>query len=415
MTTLTIDDIKATIEVIFKQRVANLFKIGTKGRVLFALKNTGVASLYSHVANTQAYYTKTPLAVGVMVYSDDDCTTEVGAIEEYTAETSFVIGSNTYSISSENTIVEHGFRKRVFGSAVFKLNADEAKLEKQIKQIFNGGVVEVTVLEYSNNLPSVAEQLDLINWNWLFTTESDEQTTVASYCKEKERFGLVYNLESDSMFVVSCDNPSAVMNDDDETVINTVDILPILVGVIAGCPYTQSISYKVFNELKSVELPSTIKFGQCTLYNEEEGVRVANPVNTLLTLTENKTEDMKSITIAEGMQRLKEDVIYAFRTGYKGKYKNKYDNQCLFFSACNYYLEQLEELGVLDPDYDNHVDVNVAKQRQMWIASGKPADEINSMKDMEIKKLTYKKMVYPLINAKFLDAIEGMSMEVEMY
>ena len=371
--------------------------------------------MFSHVASSNTYYTKSPLAVGVVVYSDNACETTVGTIDEYTAGTSFSIGSNTYSITSENTIVTHGFRKRVFGSAVFNLDSDEATLEKQIKQIFNGGVVEVTVLEYSNNLSSVVEQLDLIDWNWLFTTESNEQTTVASYCKERKRFGLVYNLQSDSMYVVSCDNPSAVMADDDETVINTVEILPILVGVIAGCPYTQSISYKVFNELKSVELPSTIKYGQCTLYNEEEGVRVANPVNTLLTLTENVTEDMTSITIAEGMQRLKEDVIYAFRTGYKGKYKNKYDNQCLFFSACNYYLEQLEELGVLDPEYNNHVDVNVAKQRQMWIAVGKDPDEINSMKDIEIKKLTFKKMIFPLVKAKFLDAIEGMSMEVDMY
>lgn len=352
MPTMTIDDIKATIEVIFKQRVANLIKIGTKGRVLMCVKNSSLTD---------------------------------------------------------------SFRLRVFGSAVFDLESSEDTLEKQIKQIFNGGAIEVNVLEYKTTLSSVVEQINVLKWDWIFTTDEDEQTTVASYCKEKKRFGLVYNLQSDSMYVVSCDNPSAVMADDDETVINTVEILPILVGVIAGCPYTQSISYKVFTELKSVELPSTIRFGQCTLYNEEEGVRVANPVNTLLTLTENVTEDMKSIAIVEGMQRLKEDIIYAFRTAYKGKYKNKYDNQCLFFSACNYYLEQLEELGVLDPEFDNHVDVNVAKQRQMWIAVGKDPDEINSMKDIEIKKLTFKNMVYPLVNAKFLDAIEGMSMEVDMY
>lgn len=348
--TLTIDDIKATIEVIFKQRVANLIKVGTKGRVLFCVKNTSLTD---------------------------------------------------------------AFRLRVFTSAVFDLESGEDELEKQIKQIFNGGVVEVDVLEYKTTLSSVVEQIDVLKWNWIFTTDSTAQTTVASYCKEKQRFGLVYNLQSDSMFVVSCNNPSALMADGTE--IETVELLPILVGVIAGCPYTESISYKVFNELKSVELPSTILEGQCTLYNEEEGVRVASPVNTLLTLTENVTEDMKSIAIVEGMQRLKEDIIYAFRTGYMGRYKNKYDNQCLFLSAVNYYLEQLEDLGVLDPDYDNKVDIDVAKQRQMWIASGKDPDEINSMKDIEIKKLTYKKMIFPLVNAKFLDAIEGMSMTVEMY
>ena len=68
-----------------------------------------------------------------------------------------------------------------------------------------------------------------------------------------------------------------------------------------------------------------------------------------------------------------------------------------------------------DDAFQNKVDVNVKKQRQMWIAVGKDADEINKMSDMAIKKLTFKKMIYPLVNAKFLDAIEGMSMEVEMY
>lgn len=413
MANLTIDDIKTTIEVIFKQRVASLIAVGTKGRVLFCRKNENVAKLYSHVSSATTYYTKSILAVGVTVYSNADCTTEVGKITEYDDE-SFKIGENSYSLTSKNSIEKHGSKLRVFGSAVFSLD-NEAELEKQIKQIFNGGAVEVNVLEYSKNLSDVVEQINVINWNWLFTTDSTEQTTVASYCKEKKKFGLVYNLQSDSMYVVSCDNPSAVMADDNETVLNTVEILPILVGVIAGCPYDKSISYKVFNELKSVELPSEIRYGQCTLYNEEEGVRVASAVNTLVTLGENITEDMKSICIVEGMQRLKEDIIYAFRTGYKGKYKNKYDNQCLFFSACNYYLEQLEDLGILDPEYDNHVDVNVKKQRQMWIAVGKDADEINKMSDMAIKKLTFKKMIYPLVNAKFLDAIEGMSMEVEMH
>lgn len=413
MAKLTLEDIKATIEVIFKQRVANLIAVGTKGRVLFCAKNTSVAKLYSHTSD-ETYYTLQPLNVGVVVYSDETCETAVGEITDYNAGVSFVIGEQVYELSTENVILGHGSRLRSFGSAVFSLDGEE-QLEKQIKQIFNGGAVEVNVLEYSKDIASVVEELKLLNWNWIFTTDVDEQDTIVSFCKENKRFGLVYNRQADSMWVVSCNNPSAVLADDDATVINTVELLPILVGVIAGCPYDKSISYKVFNELKSVAMPIEIQYGQCTLYNEEEGVRVASPVNTLVTLGENITEDMKSICIVEGMKRLDEDIVFAFRTGYKGKYKNKYDNQCLFFSAVNYYLEQLEELGILDPEYDNHVDVNVKKQRQMWIAVGKDADEINKMSDLEIKKLTFKDMVYPLVDAKFLNAIEGMIMEVEMY
>ena len=58
-----------------------------------------------------------------------------------------------------------------------------------------------------------------------------------------------------------------------------------------------------------------------------EGVRVANPVNTLSTLGTDKTEDMKSITIVEGMKRFDTDVKYTFRTSYKGRYKNSKDDR----------------------------------------------------------------------------------------
>ena len=82
-------------------------------------------------------------------------------------------------------------------------------------------------------------------------------------------------------------------------------------------------------------------------------------------------------------------------------------------------LKDLELLGnakaTYTQTYNNTVAINTDRVRELWIASGKDPDEINNMSDLEIKKLTYKKMVYPLVNAKFLDAIEGMSMEVEMY
>lgn len=350
MTNLELKDIMATISVVFKQRVANLIKVGAKGKVLFCRKN----------------------------------------------ET-----------------LKEAFRVSTYGSAVFDLGEAEKNIEAQIKRVFNGGAIKVIVLEYKTTLVSVVEQIKLLKWDWIFSIEEADQDTVVSFCKENEKFGLVYNKKADSMFVASINNPSATLIDG--TVVSKYDLLPILIGVIAGCAYDKSISYKVFSELKSVEIPSVIENGFVTLYNEEEGVRVASPVNTLLTLGENITEDMKSIAIVEGMQRLKADIVYAFRTAYKGKYKNHYDDQCLFYSACNYYLETLAEMRILDPEYENKVDTNIAKQKQMWIASGKNADEINSLSDLEVKKLTYKNVVYPLVNAKFLDAIEGMEMTVEMY
>ena len=171
----------------------------------------------------------------------------------------------------------------------------------------------------------------------------------------------------------------------------------------------------VLTELESVELPETIKETQFTLYNEEEGVRVANPVNTLSTLGANKTEDMKSITIMEGIKRFDTDVKYAFRTGYKGRYKNKYDNQQLFISAAKGYINDLEKNDILDEEYNNNIFVDTDRMRELWIASGKDEDEINALSDLEVSKLTYKKLIALKADVKFLNAIEACEITVEMF
>ena len=124
---------------------------------------------------------------------------------------------------------------------------------------------------------------------------------------------------------------------------------------------------------------------------------------------------MKSICIVEGMRRLKKDVKYAFKNTYKGNYKNNYDNQCLLICAVNAYLKELEKLQILDPSYDNKCDVDVATQREKWIAVGKPEAEINGLTDQEIRELTYKDMVFLLLDVKFLNAMEGLQATVEMY
>lgn len=347
---LELKDIMATIKVAFKQRLAELIKVGSKGTVLVTVKNAA--------------------------------------------------------------LVDTGYEISTYKSAVFEIK-DNKTLESKIKQIFKGGVKKVIVLEYANTFASVIDVVKKeLHWNWLVCLEETEQESVANYCKENKSFGLVYNQKSDSIYVCSINNPAAKLADTDETEITGMDLLPIVVGVIAGCPYSKSISYKVFSELASVTLPEEIEYGQITLYNEEEGVRVASPVNTLTSTGDEFTEDMKSITIAEAMKRLEEDLVYAFRTGYKGKYKNDYDHQLLYISAVDYYFTQLVELGVLDGNYNNTIDIDVETQRALWKAQGKDADEWS---DQQVKETTYKNMFYPLLNVKFLDAIEGMEMTVEMF
>ena len=352
--TLELKDILETCTIIFRQRVANLIRMGNKGKLLMIRKNAEL---------------------------------------------------------------EEDFKVSEFKSAIFEL--ENKDLETKIKQAQKYSPSKLILFEYKDSLTSVIEELKKIKFDWFLSTEENDQESIASHAKENEIFALVYNIQADSKWVHSVNNPSAKLANGatikNSSKITGLDLLPMVAGLCAGCPYDMSISGFTLTELESVDMPENIIEGQITLYNEEEGVRIASPVNTLTTVSKNNTEDMKSITIMEGIKRFDTDVKYAFRTGYKGKYKNKYDNQQLFISAALGFINELEKADILDEEYNNTVKINTDRLRELWIASGKNEDEINAMSELDIAKLTFKKKMCLKFDVKFLDAIEACEIEVEMY
>lgn len=352
--TTTLDDLKAPIEVVFEQIVANKIKMGDKGRMLFLYKNTEISGTY---------------------------------------------------------------RLNEYKSAVLSLT--DKTLEKYIKQLFKGGCRRVMVLEYNDEISDVTDVLEAQknNFDWLCSADSDAQTDIVAWAKENERFAMTYNNQADSIYVASVANPSAVLKNDDGTTstLTGYQLIPIVAGVACGCPYNMSITYKIFDELKEVTQPATYNESQITLYVEEEGIRIANPVNTLQTLNSTQTEDMKNLTIAEGMQRIKQDLTKAFRLSYKGKYKNNYDNQNLYYAAVKHgYIKKLTETGIeiLDRNYSNDIYTDVDAQRAAWLERGK--SEAAEWDEETVKKNTISNMIYAEMSVKMLDAMEGMIIRVVM-
>lgn len=344
---LTIEDIKAKLEIIFKQRVANIVKIGAKGAVLFATK--------------------------------DAAQTEVALVKE-------------------------------FKSALNITGVSDA-IKEQIKTIFAGGTSKVILVTYKTTFESAVDTLKIQRFNWLVCDQASDQADVVTYAKENKCFAVVYNQLADSMFVVNFRNPTVTLADD--TTKTGVAYLPRIAGSLAGLPYTQSASSITYTDLKNVTLPADIAFGQYILNNEEDGVKVAAPVNSLLTLTTNVTESMKSICIVEAMKRIDQDIKYAYITGYKGFYKNHYNNQCLFYSAVNGYYKKLVGLELLDPLHKNVCGTDVQAQRDAWLEIGK--DEAETWTDLEVKYNTFGNSVFALSDVKILDAMESLKFTVEMF
>lgn len=349
MSELTLKDVTPQVEIVFKKLAASVITMQEKGRVLFIAKDA-----------TQT--------------------------EDYTVKT--------------------------YTSAV-GITDITGTLKQDVIDIFDGGVKKVILLTVKTDIDTVAAVLPTLKFDWMFTNIAEEQTTVANYAKENEKFAVVYNVAKDCMHVVNFVTPSATL--EDGTTVETVNILPYVAGQLAGCPYTRSIMAKELTHFSDATLPSTFAHGTCFLrFDDDLGcVKFANSYNSLTTVGENQTEDMKKIAIVEGMSRMKSDIRYAFKKSYQGKYKNIRQNQQLFYDACKYgYFEELQNARILDPNFNNSIGTDVDAQRKKWQAAGKT--EAAEWTDEEVKNNTFADYVIPLVNAKFADAMEQLEMTVEM-
>lgn len=349
--TVTLDDLRAPLTIAFSQRVAQTVKVQPKGVVLYATKNTAL---------------------------------------------------------------ETDYRVDIFDSALNITNVPEG-IKLQIKRCFLGNPKEVILLQYKTSFESVSETAKNQKFNWLCCDIIEDQADVKTFGIENKKFTVVYNQAADNMNIVNFVNPIVTLNDESTTELTGVEYLPRLCGALAGLPYNMSMSAVVFNDLKKVTMPesSSIGYGQFILENEEDGVRVVAPVNSLVTLASDKTEDMKSIAVVEGMKRYEDDLRVVFKEKYKGHYKNHYKNQTLFYAAAKQYLKDLEDLEILDSGYDNNIGTAVEKQRQAWLGAGK--EEAKDWSDEEVKLNTFKNKMIIKSDVKFLDAIEGMEIYTEMF
>lgn len=347
---LTLDDIKAKIEVIFEQKAANIIKIGAKGTLL--------------------YFTK------------------------------------------DETLADGEIKTDTFKSALTIPTDFPQATKDMLKNIFKKGASEIVCVRSSGTFENAVSTIKKLFFNYIVSDQASDQSDVSLFAKENKVFAVTFNQKADSRWVINVTNPTVTLKDE-TTAIETVKYLPVIAGALAGLPYTRSATSIIFDELETVEMPGEITEGAFILNKEEDGIRVAAAVNSLVTLTKNVTADMKKIAVVEAMKRIDTDTIDAFKSSYKGLYKNHYDNQCLLIAALRAYYRELEKMELLDPNYDNTVDVDVETQREAWLERGKA--EAEQWDEQTVKYNTIADMVYLLSDVKILDAIEGLKSRVALF
>ena len=288
-------------------------------------------------------------------------------------------------------------------------------------------VVVVNAPATDADFDDAVEILEKIKYNYVCVVDDSFQQDLATYLLTKNEnspgkkyIGVTYGATADSKYIINVKNDSVhdIATDAD---VDMVQYLPRLTSVLANLPLNRSITYYELEDINAVDMSFVdsettiddwIDDGYLCLWQDEDKVKVGRGVNTLTTFTSTDTEDMRKIIIVEAMNLILEDIYNTFKDYYVGKYKNSYDNQCLFISAVNTYFRALAREEILDPGFDNNAYVDVETQRDAWLAIGKT--EAEDWTEAQVKEMTFKSWIYLAGNIKILDAIEDLKFRIAM-
>lgn len=318
---------------------------------------------------------------------------------------------------------------------IYKYDTDIAKDDytsknlAAIKRCFLVAVNKVVVVSVptDSEFSEVVGQLEKFKYNYVCACDENDQTALATYIRTKNAntigrkcVALVYNISvADNMFIINVKTPTVTDADTGE-VIPMVEYLPRLTSLLANLPMNRSCTYYTLTDLSdcadiaTVEktLDMLIDEGYFCIFNDDGEIRIARGLNSLVSLTSTHTEDMKKIIIVESMNLMLEDIHDEYKNNYVGKFKNHYDNQCLFISAVNGYFRELQIQEILDPEYSNKSQIDVELQRQAWLTIGKT--EAADWNDDKVKKMTFKTHLFLAGDIKILDAIEDLKFNIAM-
>ena len=187
-----------------------------------------------------------------------------------------------------------------------------------------------------------------------------------------------------------------------------------IAGLLAGLDLRVSATYKALNEVTAIpnaedaEVDTAIDAGKLVLYNDGERIVIARGVNSLTTVSDVETEDLKKIKISAIQDLIETDIYSTINGSYIGNYSNSYDNKCLLITAIKGYLRGLEATeggkGYLKADSSN-IEINVARQKQYLESIGVDTSE---MDEQAIKEANTGSYVFLKGTISILDAIEDV-------
>lgn len=183
-----------------------------------------------------------------------------------------------------------------------------------------------------------------------------------------------------------------------------------LAGVFAGLS-KQSGTYYVMNPkcdgtgfATREQADSDVDKGIVTVFFDGEKAKISRAVTTFYAT--NPKSPLAKVRNVDTMNMIKDDIKVSFENDYVGKVPNSYANKMTLIGLINQvYLDGLKG-DVLNPDYDNAVDIDVEAHKTLARSEGAVVSE---MSEMDLRRYDTGSVVYLAGKICFLDTMEDLT------
>lgn len=293
-----------------------------------------------------------------------------------------------------------------------------------LKLVFAGApstVITIRRAENAEGYNAELKKLKDLKWNYLTIPGlgSTDTTTISAWIKqyrddERKTFKAVLahcKGDHEGIINLTTENISTTITGAKHT---AAEYCARIAGVLAGLSLARSSTYYVLDDISEAETPDDpddrINAGELVIVFDGRKYKIGRGVNSLVSFTTEKTEDVRFIKIVEGMDLYMDDIRETYEESYVGKIINDYDGKQMLVAAIGAYHKGL--LGnVLDKSYDNVVAIDIDAQRTYLESRGMDTSE---MDDIAVAKANTGTKVFIASNVKFVNAMEDLKMNVNM-
>lgn len=222
---------------------------------------------------------------------------------------------------------------------------------------------------------------------------------------------IVSDTEADDKGIINVSMAGTVTADG---TLGSADLCPRIGGILAGLPYSSSITACPLDEVVSVPLldldeqNELVADGKLFLTHDGRYARVSRGVTSLTTVPAAGNDSWKKIKIVNGMDLI---TYYARITmeDAMGKMVNNYDNKQILVGTILSYFALLNAAGVINDTYSCEIDVD---EQELWLQEN--GTDTSDWTETQIAQANTGSQVYLKASVSILDAMEDFDLAITM-